>query len=90
VKLKLNNRRILAQNGAFFLFGLTPAIRETNSLGIQVQRISVPVESKKRILGELDKLNINEKTLFPEIERAARYLAGNLQSELVSTIVSKT
>jgi hypothetical protein len=90
VKPKLSNKRILAQNGAFFLFGRTVQIREPNSLGIRVDKIGVPVEAKQRILDELNKLNINEKTLFPEIERAARYLTSNLQSELVSSIVSKT
>jgi hypothetical protein len=89
VKPKLNNKRILAQNGAFFIFGQTTEISEPNTLGISVERIEIRSASKKRILAELDKLNINEKTLFPEIERAARYLAENLQNALVSTIVSK-
>jgi hypothetical protein len=89
VKPKLNNRRILAQNGAFFIFGQTMEITEPNLLDIGVERIRVPADAKKRIRDELDKLNINEKTLFPEIERAAKYLAESLQKALVSTILTK-
>ena len=91
VKPKLNNKRIMAQNGAFFVFGMIHEIDEPNKLGIKIERIRISQRSKKsRIVAELDKLNINEKTLFPEIERAARYLASNLQNALVSTVLSKT
>lgn len=90
VKPKLNNRRILAQNGAFFVFGKAELINEPNDLGIRVERVVVRVRAKKRIIDELDKLNINEKTLFPEIERSAKYFASNnLQHMLVSSILSR-
>jgi hypothetical protein len=89
VKPKLNNKRILAQNGAFFILGLTTEISEPNAPGIKVERILIPSAAKRRIRDDLDKLNINEKTLFPEIERAARYIASNLQNGLVSIIVTK-
>lgn len=55
---------------------------------IKVEHIEIDADYKERILGELDKLGVNEKTLFPEIERAARYItgtlsAGNAVSELI-------
>ena len=80
VKPKLNNKRILAQAGAFFAFGLNEEIGEDNRDGIKVDRITIDGHSKGEILKQLDKLGINEKTLFPEIERAARYITGTLST----------
>jgi len=80
VKPKQNNKRILAQAGAFFAFGLDEEIESGSSDGINVERIRIDAKSKVDILGELDKLGINEKTMFPEIERAARYITGALSS----------
>jgi hypothetical protein len=78
VKPKQNNKRILAQAGAFFAFGLIDEIPEDNDDGITIERISISGNQKAEILAQLDKLGINEKTLFPEIDRAARYITGSL------------
>lgn len=78
VKPKQNNKRILAQSGAFFVFGLTEELEDPNALGVKIDRITIAAAAKKDIRDQLDKLAINEKTLFPEIERAARYIAGTL------------
>lgn len=80
VKPKQNNKRILAQAGAFFAFGLTDEIVAGNGDGIKVERIPVAADLKPEILSQLDKLGINEKTMFPEIERAARYITGSLST----------
>lgn len=80
VKPKQNNKRILAQAGAFFAFGLTDEIADDNDDGIKVDRIPVAGAAKTAILAQLDKLGVNEKTMFPEIERAARYITGSLST----------
>lgn len=80
VKPKQNNKRILAQAGAFFAFGLDEEIMNGSVDRIKVEHITIDAGSKVDILNELDKLGINEKTLFPEIERAARYITGTLSS----------
>lgn len=80
VKPKQNNKRILAQSGAFFVFGVADEIKDNNGDGINVERINVDAASKSDIRAQLDKLGINEKTLFPEIERAARYITGTLST----------
>ena len=80
VKPKQNNKRILAQSGAFFAFGLDEEIVNGNANGIKVEHITIDAASKGDILRELDKLGVNEKALFPEIERAARYITGTLSS----------
>lgn len=80
VKPKQNNKRILAQAGAFFAFGLDEEIVSGSVDKIKVEHITINAKSKAGILEELDKLGINEKTMFPEIERAARYITGTLSS----------
>ena len=80
VKPKQSNKRILAQAGAFFAFGLDDEIVNGSSDRIKVEHIEIDADSKENILSELDKLGINEKTLFPEIERAARYITGTLSA----------
>ena len=78
VKAKQSNRRILAQQGAFLLFGLTDELDDLNDFDIQIERIPIPASKKESLLSDLDKISINESTLFPEIEIAARYLMKKL------------
>lgn len=74
VKSKKNNARIHSQSGAFLLFGLDAVLDESGSEDINVIRISV--SNKVEILAELDRLNINESTVFPYIESSAKYVAN--------------
>jgi len=77
---KLENRRIKAQSGAFFLFGMdkynpnnaVPDIKKFEY--ITITKIIVDVNSKKQIIEELEKFNINEATLFPEMENMSKYI----------------
>ena len=78
VKPKLSNRRILAQEGAFLAFGLTESIPQRGTPGIRVERITIPASDKADTLAQLKRVAINERTMFPEIERAAKYLTDNL------------
>lgn len=74
VKSKKNNARIHSQSGAFLLFGLDAVLDENGSDEIKVIRITV--SNKAEILAELDRLNINESTVFPYIESSAKYVAN--------------
>ncbi|MDG6093723.1 FRG domain-containing protein [Acetobacter sp. AN02] len=87
VKPKQNNKRILAQAGAFFAFGLDEEIKSNSLDKIKVEHIVIPAGAKGDLLKELDKLGINEKTMFPDIERAARYITGTLSSGDAATKV---
>ena len=78
VKPKLNNRRLLAQEGAFLAFGLTSEIAKAGIEDIEVNTIDVSPGRQAAIRTQLSGLSINERTLFPEIERAARYLTDEL------------
>ena len=74
VKSKKNNARIHSQSGAFLLFGLDAVLDEKGIEDINVTRITV--SNKASILSELDRLNINESTVFPYIESSAKYVAN--------------
>ncbi|MES2175447.1 MAG: FRG domain-containing protein [Pseudomonadota bacterium] len=87
VKPKLSNRRILAQEGCFFAFGLTDNIPPKGMPGIQIQRIKVPAGDKATVLAQLKRIAINERTMFPEIERAAKYLTDDVTA---TAILSRT
>lgn len=85
VKPKMNNRRILAQEGAFLAFGLVPELPREGNHDFQIDRVAVESRNKGRIRRQLAQLSVNERTLFPEIDRAARYLTDELQtSDLLS------
>lgn len=68
-----NNIRISSQSGVFLLFGLDSYLEETGNDYIKIQRIKI--HNQKKILDELDLLNINESTIFPGIESSANYIS---------------
>lgn len=89
VKPRKNNRRILAQDGAFFVFGQSDQLRETDE-GFRIRRIQIPADAKEAILSELDKIAVNDKNLFPELDRAAQYLIRQVgTTALIEEILSR-
>lgn len=73
VKGKKTNDRISFQSGAFLLFGLDAKLNETGDKDVRIARFRIA--EKRRILKDLDALNINESTVFPYIENSAKYVA---------------
>lgn len=74
VRPKLNTKRILAQAGAFLVFG---QIREMDSVaidGITIDRIRIDAGSKPAIVKNLDMLALNEGSLFLDTDSYAKYL----------------
>jgi hypothetical protein len=78
VRPKQTNQRLLAQQGAFLIFGLQTSLKDGNKFGIEVFRTKVPASAKKKLLDELDGININASTLFPEIDSAAKYIMSKI------------
>lgn len=78
VKPKLNNRRILAQSGAFLLVGLNVDLESAPPIGVTIERISINGSKKQIICDELDRMAINDSSMFPEIEKAAIYIKSKL------------
>jgi hypothetical protein len=67
---KMSNRRILAQSGAFIIYGIVePKIYFP--IRIEPEPFIVPEDNKRTIRKALDNIGINESTLFPEIDKAA-------------------
>lgn len=69
----LNSERIVLQKGVFTLHGSRPS-------GLDAEQapslMGVPIlsEYKRRLLEELDRVGVNEMSLFPELEHTCSYL----------------
>ncbi|MCT6854784.1 MAG: FRG domain-containing protein [Bombella apis] len=74
------NKRLIAQQGAFILFGLKDPtmgdipLRKTIPLGMKLIKIIIPANAKENLRKELDFIGINGMTLFPDLENAASYI----------------
>lgn len=68
---KMSNRRILAQAGAFIVYGMNPPRKRFIPHQIEETRFIVPRNVKKAVRAALNNIGINESTLFPEIDKAA-------------------
>lgn len=88
VKPKQSNRRIQAQDGAFFLFGRPRTIDEQTIPRIEVDEIQIPSSIKTAVQSDLNTININEKTMFPEIDKTARYFSSALSTASARTYYS--
>lgn len=63
--------RIIAQSGAFIIFGLGRKNPQLNLPGIAFEEIHIEGAEKSRFMAELSQVGITESSLFPEIEKAA-------------------
>jgi hypothetical protein len=68
---KMSNRRILAQSGAFIIYGINPPKKMFFPDTIDETSFIVPASEKILMRQELEQLGFNESTLFPEIDKAA-------------------
>ena len=71
---KKNNIRIIAQSGAFITAGLSNFSKPETSKGFKMEELLIPCSAKATLLKELDSLNINDRTMFPEIESVSKYI----------------
>lgn len=75
-----DNRRIIAQSGAFIIAGLLAFDGLKRSKGLSFAEVIIPLKEKKQILKELDRINVNRRMLFPEIESASFYIRERWQA----------
>lgn len=81
VRPKHSNRRIVAQNGAFIMFGLNESLVGPNdSTAFKIIRLVVTKEKKESILIQLDRLGFNDEAMFPELESAAKYIKDQFRT----------
>lgn len=71
---KRSNARILAQNGAFIIFGLRWSDGRSLRREISTWAFRIPKSAKAKFRAQLASLSINQSTLFPEIDNAARQI----------------
>lgn len=71
---KLNNNRIIKQDGAFFIFGMGDEKKEPAIIKDSPITIVVKAKAKEGILKELDFLGINEASLFPETDKVMKQI----------------
>ena len=74
VQPKKSNNRIVAQSGAFIVSGIIRTLIDGASDAFTTERIQIPFQHRKNIRMELDRLNINTQTMFPELQPAAKYI----------------
>lgn len=76
VKPKLDNPRIIRQDGAFLLFGVDEIKTKPARLdeSKDIERIKINKTKKKEILIQLDSIGISKATMFPEIEQVATHI----------------
>jgi hypothetical protein len=70
VPRKLHSR-IIAQNGAFVIFGVAKTENAIVEKNITTEQIHIAQESKAQLLKELAQVGVSESSLFPEIDKAA-------------------
>jgi hypothetical protein len=68
-----SNSRMIAQAGKFLIYGERVGYEHIES-DFSVVRFTIPSSYKIAIRKELDRLSINGRTLFPEVESATKYI----------------
>lgn len=75
VKPKLNNHRIVSQNGAFIIFGLEKnPLEKMVDIDLDIAKITIKAEHKYTLRRQLEYFHINEETMFPDLETASKYI----------------
>jgi len=79
VKVKKNNRRIIAQSGLFLIFGLISDPKkyipsDWYAIKDNRERIIIDKSSKEKLLKDLSLMNISERTMFPDVEKTAKQI----------------
>lgn len=83
VKSKLDNPRIIRQDGAFFLFGIKgdklncAEIPECYLAAASRQRVIVKAGDKSKIRKQLEAFGITKATIYPEIEKVAEHIKSS-------------
>jgi hypothetical protein len=74
VKPKMSNRRIIAQSGAFLIYGARRLRSREVDTDLGLLSVIVPAAKKAEIRGQLERLGIHASSLFPEIDKASGFI----------------
>lgn len=87
IRPKLDNPRIIKQDGAFFLFGINKTKQNPAEIDKswfhfpEKKRYIIKSSDKRKILKQLSSIGISAAKLFPEIDNVANYLKSEFFSE---------
>lgn len=87
---KLNNDRIICQDGAFFIYGMGKSKEQAAHILNSYIEIDVKAKSKKSVLKELKLMGIDEATLFPETDKIMNQIKQQVMEELETEKEKKT
>jgi len=73
---KKSNVRLIAQSGVFVAAGLME-FKRLSSGKIKKTNIKIKTNSKQAIIKQLDSININQRTIYPEIDSITKYIHNN-------------
>lgn len=86
VKPKLDNARILRQDGAFLLFGIdrrkTSPARVPSKLIVQPRSQRLIITDKEKVLTQLAALGITKGSIFPEIDRVSESISESFRAQI--------
>jgi hypothetical protein len=83
VRPRLSNKRIIAQSGAFLIYGLpTASSSKRYERTIKQLVVNIPAEKKASIRDQLNRFAINASTLFPEMDKAALMIKAKYNSKV--------
>ncbi|UAK20223.1 FRG domain-containing protein [Kluyvera sp. CRP] len=85
VKPKMSNKRIIAQSGAFFLYGANGFKGTKPEEWIKREYVIIQAKHKKKIRKELESLGVHASSLFPEIDKTANFLIQKYQNDSAVT-----
>lgn len=79
VKPKLDNPRVIRQDGAFLLFGINGNKSKCADLPQDwiFSRFTVKAKEKEKILQQLASIGISKAKLFPEIDRVSQFIKND-------------
>lgn len=82
VKPKLDNARVIKQDGAFLLFGMNgrktePATVPAGFLAAASKRLLVEPSKKAFIRKQLESLGLTQASIYPEIDKVAEFIKRN-------------
>ena len=78
VKVNTLNKRIDKQSGTFIISGVAKdSIKVEDKIKSDVF-YKIKVKNQAKILEELDLLNINDVSLFPELDNVSRYFVSKI------------
>ena len=76
VRPKMSNSRIAAQSGAFLLFGQALKLTTRTAKGIVLgEKLIISANRKREIKEQLNSLNINQFTVYPQIDKASEMIS---------------